>query len=243
MNLFRKWKYWMLPVLIGVFLALFGVKELCNGVVADILQMYFLVIKNAVVFGLILPAMFLLVLNEAGEFMKSRRLLAINSRCAWWNVFCRKILADCFGVTVVILLPAFLAAKFCMGAGKGFWEWGYVFFLLLTSFLFFSLMAFCMMLLEIKFQQNILSVCFVLVFSFMPNIFSFLFRLSGIPDVSGLLNLGYAVDDTAVYSGMKNGQGIHWLWCLGVCAVLFAILLVLERVGRILIKRQDIFWK
>ena len=85
MNLFRKWKYWMLPVLIGVFLALFGVKELRNGVAADILQMYFLAIKNAVVFGLILPAMFLLVLNEAGESMKSRRLLAINSRCAWWK--------------------------------------------------------------------------------------------------------------------------------------------------------------
>ena len=34
----------------------------------------------------------------------------------------------------------------------------------------------------------------VVIVSFLPNILSFLFRYLGIPTISGLLNLSYAID-------------------------------------------------
>lgn len=234
-------KYWVFPMLVGIFLAVFGVRELRNKAAENILQMYLLEMKDPIILGLILPAVFLLFLKEADEFMVSGRLLAIGSRSAWWAVFCKKALAECLAVAVVIVLPAFLAAG--MYRGSALWEWQYTLFLLFTFFLYFCLAVFCIMLLEIRFQQNILSVCFVFLLSFLPNIFAFLFRSSGIPRISGILSLAYALDASAFDSCRNHGPEIHCFRYAGVCASAFALLLVLKTAGRALIKRKDIFWK
>lgn len=242
MNTFKKEKFWLLPLMVGMFLAVFGGKQIHNGTAANIVQMYVLIIRDAIVMGLILPSMALLCLREADGFMTGRRMLAINSRGVWWKTFCRKVFTDCFFLAVVILLPALFTAVFLGGAGASLWEWIYVLFLFLTLYLYFCMASIGMLLLEIKFRQDILSVCFLLAASFLPNIFAFLFRPSGIPDIGSLLNLSFAMDETVFYSGMEKCQGICWFWCVGVCAVFFVLLCVLVRAGRTCIKRQDIFW-
>lgn len=243
MNLFRKGIFWILPIMIGMFLGVFGIKQFQNGLAANIVQMYSLIIRDVVVLGLVLPAMSLLVLKEINEFMVCRRILAIQDRHEWWEAVCRRVFINCIGLAAVILLPAFLSARICMGEGREFWEWGYVISLLLTFFLYLCVSSLCMVLLEMKIRQNILSVCAVLIASFLPNIVSFLFRESGIPDIGGLLSLAYALDEDVFSVGMEEVQGIYWFRCVGVCAVFFVLLLVFVRVGKVLIKRQDIFWK
>ncbi len=241
MNTFKKEKFWLLPLMVGMFLAVFGGRQIHNGAAANIVQMYVLIIRDAIVMGLILPSMALLLLRETDRFMTGRRLLAISSRGIWWKTFCGKVFMDCFFLTVVILVPALLTAVFLSGAGVSLWEWMYVLFLFLTFYLYFCMASIGMLLLEIKFRQDILSVCFLLAASFLLNIFAFLFRPFGIPDIGSLLNLSFAMNETVFYSGIEKCQGICWLWCAGECAVFFVLLSVLVKAGRACIKRQDIF--
>lgn len=73
----------------------------------------------------------------------------------------------------------------------------------------------------------------VVIVSFLPNILSVLFRYLGIPTISGLLNLSYAIDS----------DSFLWPQCGGVCVMLLLLLVLLEKEGMALLKRRDIYWK
>ena len=103
MNTFKKEKFWLLPLMVGMFLAVFGGRQIHNGAAANIVQMYVLIIRDAIVMGLILPSMALLLLRETDRFMTGRRLLAISSRGIWWK-------ADGAAVASFVLLSFRLTA-------------------------------------------------------------------------------------------------------------------------------------
>lgn len=104
-------------------------------------------------------------------------------------------------------------------------------------FYVFFLLALCIVTIEIKFNQSLLAVSFVLFISFLPNILSSLFRHLKIPiripSINSLLNLSYTFDE----------DNFCWLRCIGMCIVLFVLLFLAEKAGKMLFKKQDIYWK
>lgn len=238
MNTFKnKAVYWGFMVLASMFAMVLGIRAAHNGTATNILYMYIIALPDIILLMLIIPIIFLIILYEIDGFMATNRLLAFNSRLKWWVTLRIKLLKDCFACAAIIILPIFLLSNIFIGTIKTFGEWIYILFLFLTYFMYFFLLALCIVTIEIKFNQSLLAVSFVLFISFLPNILSSLFRHLKIPiripSINSLLNLSYTFDE----------DNFCWLRCIGMCIVLFVLLFLAEKAGKMLFKKQDIYWK
>lgn len=234
MNTFRsKGIFWGLMALSSIFVMAFGFRAVRNGTAMNISDIYAIAVFDAILLGLVIPGVSLLVIKEVDGWMVSSKLLAFNSRSMWWMEVKKRLLGTCFASAVIIILPVFLLANIFSGTTRTAAEWVYMLFLFLSYFVYFYLLALLISIVEIKFHQNLLAVSFAFLISFLPNILAFLFRQSGIPTISGLLNLSYAMD---------NGS-FFWLRCGKVCMLMLLLLALLEKAGMVLLKKQDIFWK
>jgi len=234
MNPYRnKGIFWGLTGLISIFVMTLGFRMIHNKTAVSIFSVYSRIVVDIVFFGLILPCISGLIIREVNGWMVSSRLLAFNSRLIWWKELKKKQLKNCFLFTVVMILPVFILANLFMGIIKIPREWVYMLFLFLTYFIYFYLLAVCMLVMEIKFHRTLLTVSFVLAVSFFPNMLTFLFPQLGLPTVSGFLNLSYALDEGS----------FCWGKCGKVCVMLLILVMILEKTGRAFIKKQDIYWK
>ena len=225
-------KYWFLLMIISTLMMVLAYRGICNGTITNLFSVYGVAIGDVVVIGLIVPVVSLLLLKVINDCMLSSRMLAFGSRSAWWQTVKKKIRKQCLGSGVLLLLPVFLMANVTMKI-QTIVEWIYILFLFFTIFMFFYLIALCIAFMEIKFQQNTLTFCFVMFLSYLPDIAAFLFRQTGIPQISGCLNLSYAFD----------GKNFYWFQCEKVCVVMLLLLLLLENTCRVLVKKHNIFWK
>lgn len=234
MNTFRsKGVFPGVMVLTSMFMLVLGFRVIRTGVTVSIFYIYSMTVVDVVLLGLILPVIAVLIIKEVNGQMVSSRLLAWNSRLVWWKELKKSLLKICLVYSAVIILPVFILANVFVGRIRTSGEWVYMLFLFLSYFMYFYLLALCILVLEIKFHQSLLAVSFVLLVSFLPNVFAFLFRKSGIPTISGFLDLSYALE----------GDNFYWYQCERVCVILLILLILIEKAGRVFIKKQDIYWK
>lgn len=234
MNTFKhKCVYWGLIVLASIFVMILGLRAALNGTALNIFYIYPMAIVDVVLLILIIPIISLMAIHEIDGFMSGSRLLAFNSRLEWWIALKRKLLIDCLIFVILIIFPIFLIANIFIAPIKTYDEWLYIIFLFLTYFMYFFILALCITVVKIKFHQSFLAVSFALLISFFPNLISFILRQLKIPTISGLLNLSYALDKDSFY----------WQRCGNVCIVLIVLSFLIEIVNKILLKKQDIYWK
>lgn len=234
MKIFRnEGKYRIYLICVSLFSAILAYKAICNGIEVNIYNIYSMAIGDILVMGFMIPVVSLLIIKIVNDAMKGNILLAQNTRRSWWENINKRLLKNSFSSAWIVVLPVFLLFNIMVGKVRTFGECLYELCLVVSYFTFFYFLGLCIVIIKIRFHSSILAFCLVLFVSYLPNIIGYLYSHAGVPTISGILNISYALN--------KNNFYLIYFWKL--ILIMALLLFVLNEIGEIMMKKIDIFWE
>lgn len=234
MKIFRnEGKYRICLICVSVLSVLLAYKAICNEIEMNIYTVYNTAIGDILVMGFIIPVVSLFNIKIINDAMTGSILLAHNSRRSWWENVNKSLLQNSFFSTGIVVLPVFLLFNIMIGKIKTLGECLYELCLMVSYFMFFYFLGLCIVIIKIRFHSSILAFSLVLFVSYLPNIIGYLYSHAGVPTISEILNVSYAVDENNFY----------WIYWWKVILLMVFVLFVLNEIGEITMKKIDIFWE
>lgn len=234
MKIFRnEGKYRMCLICASLLSAILAYRAIYSVNEVNIYHIYNIAVGDIIVMGFMIPIVSLLNIKIINDAMTGSILLAQSTRKTWWGNINKKLLQNSVFSAVVVVLPIFLLFNIMVGKVKTTGEFLYELCLMASYFVFFYFLGLCIVIIQIRFHSSILAFCLVLFISYLPNIIGYLYSHAGVPTISGILNVGYAIYENNFY----------WIYCWRIILVTAFLLLILNEMGEIILKKTDIFWK
>lgn len=234
MKIFRnEGKYRICLICVSLLSAILAYRAIRNEMEVNIYNIYNIAIGDVLVMGFIIPVVSLLIIKIVNDAMTGSILLAQNTRRSWWKNVNKKLLQNSFFSTGIVVLPIFLLFNIMVGKVRTFGECLYELCLMVSYFIFFYFLGLCIVIIKIRFHSSILAFCLVLFVSYLPNIIGYLYSHAGVPTISGIINVSYAV----------NKNNFYWIYCWKFILIMALLLFVLNEIGEITMKKIDIFWE
>lgn len=226
--------WWLGNIAISLFLVFMNIKWVQRGSIISLYQVYENAFSDLLILCLVIPNFFLIVIKNIDLHMSINKLLMINSRTVWWRKLLLDMIKICSIFSVTLLLPIGIVTLFFARNTRTITSLVYFCFQYISFAIILMVISSLIILIKLRWNQNILALFIVMMISFMPNIFSSIFRSYNIPTIGSIMTSSYSFQNTGDY---------YWLRHELVSVLLIVIEGLIFYWGEKRVKKQDFYFK